>query len=261
MDKKIAPPGTWHSDVSPKHVAGKAPKISEPKIDQNRIFWLQSIPEEKGRISIMMYANDQIQSVLPRPLSAKSKVHEYGGGSYLVDKNKIYFVLADDQQIYTFDLTTPNIQPEALTQSPDFRFADLQLDRINRRIIAVCEDHSTTGINNQHEPENYLVSVSLEKSGEIILLHQGYDFYSFPRINPNGNLLCWTCWNHPNMPWDNTELWLAELKRDGDIVSPKKILGNAMKVFSNLTGRQTMNSISFLIEIIGGISIGGLRTN
>ena len=222
MPKTVAPFGSWESAISAEMVGGKNPKLTEPLINQQRIFWLESRPEEKGRIAIMMHSDSQSQCILPHPLSAKSKVHEYGGGSYAIHGNTVYFVLADDQQIYKADFTATVFDPVALTENPTMRFADLHIDTKHSRILAVCEDHS----NAEQEPSTRLVSVPLDGSKTLSTIHQGFDFYSFPRISPNGESLSWSCWNHPNMPWDNTELWLADILEDGIIGNATKIQGN-----------------------------------
>ncbi len=225
MTKNFAPFGTWHSSISAEMVAGKSPKLSEPLLESNRVFWLESKPEEKGRTTIMMHESGQSQSILPRPLSAKSKVHEYGGGSFAISGDYVFFVLADDQQIYKLDFTQDTIEPVALTQQVELRFSDIQFDQHRNKLIAVCEDHSPITKDGK-EPSNYLVAIPVDGSKNITILHEGFDFYSFPRISPNGEHLCWTCWNHPDMPWDKTELWLAQLTQDGTLASPGKIAGN-----------------------------------
>ena len=213
MTKKQLPYGTWPSDLTAEMVAGKTARLMEPSINQNRLFWLETRPNEKGRVAIMLRENNKSRCILPNPLSVKSKVHEYGGGAYCINKSCVYFVLADDQQIYFADFTLPLFEPKPLTNQPGLRFADLQFDSARNRIIAVCEDHSDS----LEEPVNSLVSIDAQILSPIEVLHRGYDFYSFPRISPNGNRLAWNGWNHPNMPWDNTELWLSHLSHDGQI--------------------------------------------
>jgi dipeptidyl aminopeptidase/acylaminoacyl peptidase len=83
----------------------------------------------------------------------------------------------------------------------------------------VREDHTGGG-----EPINTLARVDLE-TGESAAIVSGNDFYSSPRLNPNGSLLAWLTWNHPNMPWDGTELWLGRLNADGSIIEKQKIAG------------------------------------
>jgi len=216
QSKTPKPYGIWPSKISAAMVAGKSPRLAEPSIQQNRIFWLQTLPDEKGRIGVFM-KNLQSQKpfdwVLPRPLSAKSKVHEYGGGSYCVNDNNLYFVLADDQQIYTTDVTRATFSTELLTRSgdPNSRYADLCLDVHRNALLAVCETHS----NVDQEPTNSIVSVSLTPDETIHTVASGADFYSNPEVSPNGEFCVWLSWNHPDMPWDSSTLWLCRRSSDG----------------------------------------------
>lgn len=220
--------GSWPSSISTDMVIKGSPKLQETTINNGRIFWLQTLPDEKGRVSIMSYDGSQIQSILPRPLSAKSKVHEYGGGSYLIDDNMVYFVLADDQRIYAAEIgstsATAAFSPTALIPENDerqLRFADLRLDRTHNRLIAVCEEHRS----DTREPLNYLAAIDLNGSGTKTLV-EGCDFYASPAISPCGKWLCWLSWNHPNMPWDATQLWLAAIQDNGELSTPRLIAGN-----------------------------------
>ena len=213
MTKKQLPYGTWPSELTAEMVAGKTTRLMETSINQNRFFWLETRPHEKGRVAIMMQEKGETRCILPHPLSAKSKVHEYGGGAYCVNGSIIYFVLADNQQIYFADFTRPTFEPKPLTSQLNLRFADLQFDVTRNQIIAVCEDHSDPA----QEPTNTIVAVDAKQINPIKILHQGYDFYSSPRVSPNGEHLVWNCWNHPNMPWDCSELWLGAFSNDGNI--------------------------------------------
>ncbi len=247
--KTQAPFGSWQSPITAKMVAGKTPKIFDTLIDNGRLFWSESIATEKGRSAIMMHTGNQHQCILPRPLSAKSRVHEYGGASYAVHENTLFFVLDDDQGVYAGDFLRTEFTPTALTPKGSYRFADLVVDKKNHRLIAVCEEHVT---GTEHRVDNYLVSIPmrsekasntvpdevLEDSTEkaypnetdssippLIRLTEGHDFYSNPCISPDGNQILWLTWDNPDMPWDNTQLWLADLNATG--------LGNIQLIAGN----------------------------
>ncbi|SMF05514.1 Prolyl oligopeptidase family protein [Alteromonadaceae bacterium Bs31] len=217
--KNNQPFGSWPSTVSAALVAGKSPRLSEPFLHNGRVFWLQTLPEEKGRAALMMKQADSPRSydwILPRPLSAKSRVHEYGGGSYCIAGDVLYFVLADDQAIYQLQLNSEKVEPRALTQDSEgkLRFADLVVDEHGQVLLAVCEDHSELS-NDKPEPKNTLACIALDGSGVISTLAQGDDFYSNPALSPDGKYCCWLSWNHPDMPWDTTHLWLCHRSADG----------------------------------------------
>ena len=243
--KSHRPYGSWPSVINGDMVAGKSPRLSEPCLNAGRLFWLQTLPEEKGRVTIMMQpvaailaqdSNTKPTSLLPKPLSTRSKVHEYGGGSYLVDGNDLYFVLADDQHIYHLDITAPVFEPKPLTdiraefsqagETPELRFADLLLDKHHNRILAVCEAHQSPIDGTHTEPRTRLVSISLDGPSTVSTVAEGSDFYASPCISADGQWLAWLCWNHPNMPWDQTTLHATKVASNGDISTPQQIAGN-----------------------------------
>ncbi len=216
------PFGSWPSSITPTLVGSSSPKRFDSMINEGRIFWCETIASEKGRVGIMMHDGNECQCILPRPLSAKSKVHEYGGGAYTIDKTDAYFVLADDQRIYHIDFSQPACLPNVLTPEDNTRYSDLIVDTAGRQLIAVCEKHNE---DDPHHVENYLVCIPTDASQKVSVLHQGHDFYSNPRLSPCGRYLSWLTWDHPDMPWDNTTLWLAEISA-GKLSHTRVIAGN-----------------------------------
>jgi len=155
----------------------------------------------------------------PPGFNARSTVHEYGNGAYTVDVGVIYFSNYADQRLYR---QNPNAPPQPITPLIDMRYADGVIDRRRSRMICVREDHTGPG-----EAINTIAALALDGSGESIVLAQGHDFYSTPRLSPDGTQLAWLAWNHPNMPWDGTELWLGTLASDGSIKSAELVAGGA----------------------------------
>ncbi|HTJ93813.1 MAG TPA: hypothetical protein VL424_11990, partial [Pararobbsia sp.] len=190
----------------------------------------------------------------PAPFNVRTLVHEYGGGAYVLGADAVWFSHFDDQQIYRIDfagqhstassdsnprLSTPqsNISGDhssknssgiaatpavQLTHVPGMRFADAIVDTPHARLICVAEDHRDT----KHEAVNSLVSVDLA-SGEVTTLVQGHDFFSSPSLRADGAQLAWLTWDHPNMPWDGTQLWLADIGPDGTPSPARCIAGGA----------------------------------
>jgi dipeptidyl aminopeptidase/acylaminoacyl peptidase len=103
------------------------------------------------------------------------------------------------------------------------RYADAILDSAHNRLIAVREDHTTSA----PQAVNTLVGISTTDDAKEQVLITGNDFYSTPRLNPDGTRLIWLTWNHPNMPWDGTELWVAELAPDGSLGESTFLAGGA----------------------------------
>jgi len=212
--------GTWPSTISPEQVSSATPRLACLQSHGQRLFWVESRPLEAGRnVIVSLTEEGLIEDLLPTPFSHYSRVHEYGGMAYALLENTLYFVNASDQRIYRLDIGSDQ-QPTAITDTGP-RFADLIIDSANNRLIAVCEQH-----NDQAEPENYLVGISLDKDNlRLQRLVSGADFYAYPRISPNGKTLCWIEWNHPHMPWDSTQLWRADIQ--GNSLSKKQLVAGA----------------------------------
>jgi len=136
----------------------------------------------------------------------RSRVHEYGGGAFTVGRKAGFFVNDADQQIWRI---RAGEAPHALTAMPGMRHADIEIDATRKRLLCVREDHSGNS-----EAVTTLVAVSLSNGAQQVLV-SGHDFFSTPRVSPDGQQLAWLSWDHPNMPWDGTTLWLADLLADG----------------------------------------------
>jgi len=215
MAKNTLPYGSWKSPITSALITSESVTLDQVHIYDGSLYWLERRPMESGRSVIVSYRNNTTEDILPPPFNARSRAHEYGGGVYCVCEHGLFFVNDADQEIYRVQ---HGKNPQPLTDTENIRFADLCFDSRHNRILCVCEDHNNSDI----EACNSLVSIDIT-TGDINTLHQGYDFYSNPRVNPDGSKLAWLCWNHPNMPWDGTELWLADV--DG-----KDLLANALHV-------------------------------
>jgi dipeptidyl aminopeptidase/acylaminoacyl peptidase len=155
--------------------------------------------------------------VTPAPFSARTRVHEYGGGSFIVQDNSIYFSNFADQRLY---VTGDHSPPRPVTPEAELRYADGVIDARRQRIICVCEDHSDPG----SEASNSIVALDAD-GGAARRLMWGNDFYSSPRLSPDGTLLAWLTWNHPSMPWDAAELWIGRLTADGSVGNVTRLAG------------------------------------
>lgn len=197
------------------------------------------------------------EDMTPAPFNVRTLVHEYGGGAYVADTDAVWFSAFGDQQIYGIDridqagahaaseastsgaptassassgssapdraATTRALPtPRQITHEANVRFADAIVDHAHGRLICVAEDHRGTA----HEPVNTLVSVALS-TGAMQVLVDGHDFFSSPALRADGQQLAWLSWDHPNMPWDGTQLWLADLDADGALGNVRCIAGGA----------------------------------
>jgi dipeptidyl aminopeptidase/acylaminoacyl peptidase len=217
-----APYGSWTSPIDPELLATSSPSFSYPSSDGENLYWLESRPWENGRsVVVQRDSEGVIQDILPAPLNARSKVHEYGGTPYIVVNDILYFCLYDDQRLYRLELNKSNTLPTPITPEEGYRFSDFCYDKHQHRLICVAEIH-----NSSSEPENQIVAIPLDDSMQVITLCSGDDFYAYPRLDNTGGKLCWISWNHPDMPWDNTTLCLASIDNNGQLNTPVPIVGN-----------------------------------
>jgi dipeptidyl aminopeptidase/acylaminoacyl peptidase len=220
--KTILPYGCWPSSVSAEMVSQQGVNPREIILDEECVYWLESRPEENGRSTIMRCNNQGVvDSVLAAPFDCRSRVHEYGGGSYTVHKQSIYFCNANDNdnQIYVINLKEEGA-PQQLTHYENYRFAALTIDPHHHRLIAVCEVHTMPST-----PKNCVIYLPLLKADHIDVLLAGEDFYSTPLVSPCGTKLCWLSWSHPHMPWQSSQLWLTNLTDKGEPLTPQLISG------------------------------------
>ncbi len=214
-----APYGSWKSPITSDLIVAGAVRLMEIVLDGEDRYWLESRPVEGGRYVIVRHsAEGRIADVTPTPFNARTRVHEYGGAPFAVSHGTVYFVNFADQRLYRQEVGGA---PKPMTPEKDLRYADAVLDHRRNRMICVREDHTVA----DHEPVNALVALELPKGGEGQVLISGNDFYSSPRLDPEAAQLAWLTWNHPNMPWDGTELWVAEVKADGSLGEAQLVAG------------------------------------
>jgi len=210
--------GSWKSPITAQLVVGESLRLGQPRIGSEGIYWTEGRPQEKGRHAVVRFrADGEVEELTAAPFDAASRAHEYGGGALAVTAVGVFFINFKDQQVYTFDSSG---QPKAVTQTAALRYADLIADPVHGRLIGVCEDHREGG----HEPVNTLASINLA-NGATEVIAGGHDFFASPCMSPDGTRLAWLTWDHPNMPWDGTELWLAEIAADGTIGTPRRVAG------------------------------------
>ncbi len=211
------PYGAWKSPISSDLIVAGVVGLRNTALDGEDVYWLESRPGEGGRNVIVRRAPDgRTQDVNPEPFNARTRVYEYGGGDFAVHDRTVFFANFADQRLYSAE---PGAEPKPLTAEVDRRYADMVVDGYRNRLICVREDHTGEG-----EPVNELVSVDLEDGQERVLV-SGADFYSSPRLSLDGRSLAWLTWDHPNMPWDGTELWTAELDTSGAPTNARKVAG------------------------------------
>jgi dipeptidyl aminopeptidase/acylaminoacyl peptidase len=224
---QAAPYGSWKSPITSDLIVAQSVGLAEVRLDDATIYWLETRPQEQGRSVVCAEKDGAPFDVTPAPFNARTRVHEYGGGSWTVAHGTIIFSHFADGRLYR--QTSASGAPEALTPAPPapgrgWRFADGVIDHRRGRWIGVCEDHTVDG-----EPVNTIVTVDLARPGAEPgrILVEGHDFVASPRLSPDGRRLAWLAWDHPNMPWNGTTLYVAPFADDGSVGAPEQIAGGA----------------------------------
>ena len=216
---QVAPYGAWESPISADLISTEGCRIIEAVADGEDIYWIEMRPTESGRYVIVRRTPDgQTTDVTPSPFNARTRVHEYGGAAFVVCDGTIYFSNFADQRLYR---QSPGADPQPITPEGELRYADGVIDTKRKRLICVREDHTDA----KREAVNALVDISLAGSDGGQVLVSGNDFYSSPCLSPDGSRLAWMTWNHPNMPWDGTELWVGEISQDGSLGRTECVAG------------------------------------
>ncbi len=221
-----APYGSWSSPISAELVAAGGVSLDEVRVDGQAVHWVEGRPLEGGRQVVCRAepgSGKPPEDVVGAEFNVRTRVHEYGGGAYTVHGETLFFSNFADQRVYRQD---PGAEPVPITPEPPapaaHRYADLCLAPDGRRLVGVRERHQ------DGEVLNELVAVPAVGGGvggQPVVLAAGRDFYASPRISPDGRRLAWLEWDHPSMPWDGTELRLAELAGDGLAGDPVTVAG------------------------------------
>ena len=231
-----APYGSWPSPITPDVVLAASVGLGGPALSAGDLWWSELRPAEGGRVQLVRKPrNGPPRDVLPEGWSARTRVHEYGGGAWWLDGETAFVAAWDDQRLHRVD---PGAAPLPLTPVPAVpagdRYADGVVTPDGRWTICVRERHAPGA--DHPEPANELVAVATRPGPggpvEPLVLWSGPDFVSNPRLSPDGQALCWLQWDHPRMPWDGTELWVADIvPRPGtdepalDLGTPRRVAG------------------------------------
>ena len=212
--------GTWGSPITAPLVASGSVNFSELRDSDFGLLWIEHRPFEDGR-SVLVIETDGVQRDLtPQPYSVRSRVHEYGGGAYCVADDEVFFINAIDQNVYRCSLRVESKGISQLTAGDELeRYADLTWDGRRNILIGVGETHTAGS-----EPVNQLVRIDCQ-AGEVDVLHSGHDFYSSPRLSQDAERIAFLVWDHPNMPWDGNQLFVATLDGIGRVVAETLVAG------------------------------------
>ena len=219
-NRVISPYGSWKSPITADLIVRGSVGLSQPAISADSVYWIELRPTERGRNVIVQRDRDGVcRDLNAEPFNARTRAHEYGGGDYTVVDSTIYFSNFVDQKLYR---QIANAEPTGVTPDGPMRYAEPSIDAKRSRLVCVREDHSDPG----SEAKNAIVSISTANTAEEQkVVASGNDFYSSPKLSPDGSQLAWLTWNHPNMPWDGCELWVGDLSETGDVVASRRVAG------------------------------------
>jgi dipeptidyl aminopeptidase/acylaminoacyl peptidase len=222
--KQAAPCGAWTSPITAAVVAAGASPLSQVLLDGDDVYWLAGRASEGGRNTLLRRRAGarSTEELTPAPFNVRTRVHEYGGGALLAAGGTVWFSNFADNRVYRigrYGDPAEDQAPQPVSSGDTLRYADFVLDASRDRLIGVREDHSAG--------DTYAVNTicALGFDGSETVLVDGNDFYSSPRISPDGKQIAWLCWDHPRMPWQGTELWLADIAADGTLINGRLIAG------------------------------------
>ncbi len=216
------PYGTWESLITSEMLVGGAVRLGEIVTDGDDVWWAESRPDEGGRTVIVRNGKDQTD----KKTNVRTLVHEYGGSAWWVRNGTLVYSQYLDQRLYRRDKSGDSIPltPESETQQ-SYRYADGRITNNEDWYVCVREIHTSS----DEEPSNEIVAVPLDGSQQIRVLVSGPDFVSSPRVSKEGDQIAWVQWNHPNMPWDDTQLCIASL--DEMVLSNQKVTKSKAESF------------------------------
>jgi dipeptidyl aminopeptidase/acylaminoacyl peptidase len=207
MKRVVSGYGTWKSPLTAARVTAGALRFDHLVTDGDDVYWVEGRASEGGRYVVVRRSPDgRLIDVTPAEFNVRTRVHEYGGAAYTVRRGVVYFSNFADQRLYEQRAGEP---PRPLTAEGLF-YADPRISPDGQTLVAIREDHRTA------DPVNSVVAISLVDGRERVLV-DGADFFSNAAISGDGGRLAWLQWNHPNMPWDGTELRVASFNADGSL--------------------------------------------
>ena len=221
-----APYGTWPSPISSETVARSGIDFGHTAVNDGTVYWREQRPDDDGRGVVVRHDGDTVTDVTGDDFDVRTLVHQYGGGDFAVIDGTLIFSRFDDQRVYR---QSPSEEPVPITPEPEsergLRYADFEPSADGASIYCVREDHDAAGDDGTGEPETTLVELAADGSDDPRVVASGYDFYAAPTLSPDGDRIAWLTWDHPRMPWDGTELHVADVDDDGTLSDDRVVLG------------------------------------
>ena len=228
MLRREAPFGSWASPITSSMVTSSGISVSQIATDGESLYWLEHRPREQGRGVLVRRRHGADEELTPARFNVRTRVHEYGGGSFWVRNRAVFFVNFSDQRLYRRgDDTDADADHDAcrpITPAPDIpaadRYADGCVTPNGDWTVCIRESHVA-----HREARNEVVILPTDGSSPPRPLATGNDFYACPRLHPDGTRLAWLEWSHPQMPWDGTELWVADFDPEQGLTHATRVAG------------------------------------
>jgi dipeptidyl aminopeptidase/acylaminoacyl peptidase len=223
-EKRVARYGTWESPVTRELVAGATIGLSEPALDGEAIYWLESRPAEGRRALVRWTPAGGASDAVPAGADIGTRVHEYGGGAYAVLNGTIVYSERSDNSVW---LSEGALAPRRVAAIDGCRYAGFAIDAVRGLVYAVREDHRDRP---PTAPENTVVALTLDanadpRANDGRIIASGTDFVLAPQVSPDGTQLAWIAWDQPDMPWDATRLNVADLTPLGTLTNVQTVAG------------------------------------
>jgi dipeptidyl aminopeptidase/acylaminoacyl peptidase len=216
--RRMVPYGSWTTPFTSAVVVQAAVGLSDVRVGGDELMWSELRPNEGGRIQLVRYnAGGGARDLLQDGVSARTAVHEYGGGAWWTREGVVWFSDWADQRLYRLDASTGAkvaLTPPAALPRGD-RYADGDVSPDGRSFVCVREHHPPDG-RGAPDVRNEVVRVAAHEPSTPEVVVTGPDFVSSPRWSDTGERLCWIEWDHPNMPWDGTRLIVRDLATGRD---------------------------------------------
>jgi dipeptidyl aminopeptidase/acylaminoacyl peptidase len=245
----VRPYATWPGTLDATTVArAGGRRFATIAADGPRTRWSESRPEEGGRVVVVDSAAGDLT---PPGSNARTRVHEYGGGAVWYHGDAVFYSEFSDSRLHR--------DGEPITPQPpepnSLRYADGVVKPDGSTIVCVRERHEGGEVLNE------LVSLPADGSAEPLVIQSGHDFYMAPRFDPTGTRLAWLAWDHPNMPWDGTFLYVdGEVVAGGSeesVIDPQWSPDGALHWCSDRTGWWNLYREGEQLTSLDGAEIGG----
>ena len=225
QEKRSARYGAWESLVTTELAAGAACALSELTVDDETLYWLETRPAERGRRVLVRWTRaGGVADAVAATADLGTRVHEYGGGAYAVAEGIIVYSEHGDGSVWAIEGDAP---ARLMTRVAGCRYAGFAIDLPRKLVYAVREDHRDRPPN---APCNELVALALHPHMDAgvnagLVIAGGTDFVLAPQLSPDGTTLAYIVWDQPDMPWDASRLFLADIGLDGSLTRPRCVAG------------------------------------